>query len=97
MRDITVDPKGVPKMLDGLNVHKAPGPDGQNTRVLKECSNEISPILALIFNESLAWGGVPEMSGDKLMFLRSLKKVKNTCMMLLIIGRCRSHASAAKP
>ena len=31
-----------------------------NARVLKECSNEISPILALIFNESLAGGDVPD-------------------------------------
>ena len=48
--------------MDRLNVHKAPGPDGLNARVLqvKECSNEISPILALIFNESLAWGDVPD-------------------------------------
>ena len=57
---VTVDPKGVAKLLDGLNIHKAPGPDGLNARVLKECSNEISPILALIFNESLARGDVPD-------------------------------------
>ena len=60
MGDITVDPKGVAKPLDRLNVHKAPGLDGLNARVLKECSNEISPILAHIFNESLARGDVPE-------------------------------------
>ena len=60
MGDITVDPKGVTKLLDGLNVHKASGPDGQNARVLKECRNEISPILALIYNESLARGDVPD-------------------------------------
>ena len=59
MGDITVDPKGVAKLLDGLNVHKASGPDGLNVRVHKECSNEISPILALIYNESLARGDVP--------------------------------------
>ena len=47
MGDITVDPKGVAKLLDGLNVDKATGPDGLNARVLKECSNESSPILAL--------------------------------------------------
>ena len=29
-------------------------------RVLNECDNEISPILALIFNGSLAWGDVPD-------------------------------------
>ena len=60
MGDITVDPKGVAKALDGLNIHKAPGPDGLNARVLKGCSNEISTILALIFNESLARGDVPD-------------------------------------
>ena len=60
MGDITVDPKGVTKLLDGLNVHKASGPYGLNARVLKECSNEISPILALIYNESLARGEVPD-------------------------------------
>ena len=60
MGDITVDPKEVAKLLDGLNVHKAPGPDGLNARVLKECSNEISPILALVFNESLTRCDVPD-------------------------------------
>ena len=94
MGDITVDPKGVAKLLDGLNIHKVPGPDGLNARVLKKCSNEISPILAPIFNESLA-RAMYQMSGGKQMFPRSLKKVKN--MMQLTIDRCRSHASAAKP
>ena len=61
MWDITVDPKGVTKLLDGLNVHDiAPGRDGLNDRVLKECSNEISPVLANIFNKSLARGYVPD-------------------------------------
>ena len=61
MGDITVDPKGVAKLLDRLNVQKASGPDGLNARVLlKGCSNEISPILALIYNESLARGDVPD-------------------------------------
>ena len=58
--DITVDPKEVAKLMGGLNVHKASGPDGLNARVLEECSKEIFPILALIFNESLAQGDVPD-------------------------------------
>ena len=49
-----VDPKGVSKLLDGLNVHKAPSTGGLNAKVLKQCSTQISPILALIYNESLA-------------------------------------------
>ena len=60
MGEITVEPKRVTKLLDGLNVYKAPGPDGLNARVLKECSTQISPIQALIFNASLAQGNVPD-------------------------------------
>ena len=59
MGEITVEPKGVLKLLNGLKVHKAPGPDGLSARVLKECSSEIAPILAFIYNESLAQGTVP--------------------------------------
>ena len=60
MGEITVDPKGVLKLLNNLNIHKASGPDGLSARVLKECSSEISPILALIYNESLAQGTEPD-------------------------------------
>ena len=60
MGEITVDPKGVLKLLKVLKVHKAPGPDGLSARVLKECSSEIAPILAYIYNESLAQGNVPD-------------------------------------
>ena len=92
MGDITVDPKGVAKLLDGLNVHKAPGPDGLNARVLKECSNEISPILTLIFNESLAWGDVPDewrQANVSPIFKKGEKYDAAT-------DRCCSQASAAK-
>ena len=60
MEEISVDLKGVTKLKDGLNLNKAPGRDELNARVLKECSTQISPILALIYNESLAQGNVPD-------------------------------------
>ena len=60
MGEITVDPNGVIKLLNNLNIHKAPGPDGLSARVLKECSSEIAPVLTYIFNESLAQGAVPD-------------------------------------
>ena len=60
MGEITVGPKGVLLLLNGLNIYKAPGPDGLSARVLKECSSEIAPILTLIYNESLAQGTVPD-------------------------------------
>ena len=60
MGEITVDPKGVLKLLNCRKIHKAPGPDGLSARVLKERSSEIAPILAFIYNESLAQGNVPD-------------------------------------
>ena len=60
MGEITVDPKGVLKLLNNLNIHKASRPDGLSARVLKKCSSEISLMLALIYNESLAQGTVPD-------------------------------------
>ena len=60
MCEITVDPNGVLRLLNNLKIHKAPGPDGLSARVLKECSSEIVPILALICNETLAQGTVPD-------------------------------------
>ena len=35
MGEITVDPKGVLKLLNNLNIHKASGQDGLSARVLK--------------------------------------------------------------
>ena len=60
MGEITVDPKWIIKLLNNLNINKAPGPDGLSARVLKECSSEIAPVLTYIFNESLAQGAVPD-------------------------------------
>ena len=60
MGEITVDTNGVLKLLNNLKIHKASGPDGLSARVLKECSSEFAPILALIYNESLAQGTVPD-------------------------------------
>ena len=60
MGDIIVYPKGFAKLLDRLNVHKASGLDGLNAKVPKECSHEISLMLALVFKESLGQGDVPD-------------------------------------
>ena len=60
MGEITVDPNGVLKLLNNLKIHKAPGPYGLSARLLKERSSEIAPILALIYNETLAQGTVPD-------------------------------------
>ena len=82
--EITADPTGVLKLLNGLKVHKAPGPDGLSARVLKECSSEIAPTLAFIYNESLAQGTVPD---DWRQWPRCIRKVRN--MIQLITDQCR--------
>ena len=90
MVEITVDPNGVFKLLNGLNINKASGPDGLNARMLKECSSEIAPILALIYNESLDQGTVPDdwrQANVAAVFIESRK----------VIDRCRLHASVTKP
>ena len=93
MGEITVDPKGVLKLLNNLNIHKASGPDGLSARVLKECSSEISPMLASTMSRLLR--ALYQMIGGKQMLLRFLRKGRS--IMLLIIDRCRFHASVAKP
>ena len=64
MGGITVDPNGVLKLLNNLKIHKAPRPDGLSARLSKECSSEIAPILASIYNETLAQGTVPDDWGQ---------------------------------
>ena len=50
----------VAELLDGLNNHKAADLNGLNAGELKECINGFYPLLALIFNESLARGDLPK-------------------------------------
>jgi hypothetical protein len=59
MPDIHITRNGVEKLLSQLNPNKACGPDGLKPRILKELANEISPILCLIFNNSIDTGEVP--------------------------------------
>ena len=58
MDEITVDPNGVIKQLDRLNIHKASGPVGLIARVLRLCRTEICPVLANIYNALLAQGSI---------------------------------------
>ena len=46
---------GINKLLKNLKPHKAAGPDKIPSRILKECSELISPILFIIFRKSLSW------------------------------------------
>ena len=54
-----IEAEGIKRLLNNLNVHKSHGPDGIPARFLKEKSDSISPVLALIFNASLHQGKLP--------------------------------------
>ena len=58
--EITITLNGIQKLLAKLNPNKAAGPDNIKPRILKELSNEIAPILLIIFRKSLETGEVPQ-------------------------------------
>ena len=60
MPKINIHPSGVKKLLDDLDANKATGPDLIPTRVLKECSSILAPVLAELFQNSIDTGSVPD-------------------------------------
>ena len=59
MKYIVISTAGVTKLLSDLDVSKAAGPDAIRPIVLKQLSQEISPVVALVFQTSLDSGTVP--------------------------------------
>jgi hypothetical protein len=60
MPDFKFTSNSIEKLLKGLNVHKAPGPDKLSPRLLKELRSEIAPLLQLVYQKSLDTSCVPE-------------------------------------
>ena len=56
---LTINKKGVTKLLQNIKISKAAGPDGLPNRVLQECASEISPALTAIFQKSVDSGELP--------------------------------------
>ena len=56
---ITIDSKGIEKLLTNINPHKACGPDAIPARFLKETAKEIAPILQIIYQKSIDTGIIP--------------------------------------
>ena len=59
MAPIDINSNGILKLLKELNVEKACGPDLIPIRVMKYAAEEISPILEVIFTQSLNTGVLP--------------------------------------
>ena len=59
MPDITITANGVNNLLSNLQTNKAPGPDCIPAALLKMVSNEITPALVSLFQQSLNFGIFP--------------------------------------
>ena len=60
MNDIIISKDGVIKLLKGLNLSKALGPDELHPRVQKELATELGPVFAHLFYQSLDTGEIPK-------------------------------------
>ncbi|KAK3095084.1 hypothetical protein FSP39_010107 [Pinctada imbricata] len=60
MSDIKVRLDGVKKLLGKLGTHKASGPDNIPNMMLKNCAEELAPVLTNIFQQSLDTGTLPK-------------------------------------
>eukprot|EP00745_Piridium_sociabile_P036881 TRINITY_DN66612_c0_g1_i4.p1 TRINITY_DN66612_c0_g1~~TRINITY_DN66612_c0_g1_i4.p1 ORF type:complete len:154 (+),score=22.77 TRINITY_DN66612_c0_g1_i4:221-682(+) len=56
---ITVDPKGVNKLLRNLKTDKATGSDSIPAYILRTAADEITPVLTTLFQRSLDTGDIP--------------------------------------
>ena len=59
LEDVKFDVESVKELLHNLNPNKAAGPDGVETRLLKECAEEMAPVMCQLFRKSLDEGEVP--------------------------------------
>ena len=60
MPTISLNVEGIYRLLNDLDVNKAPGSDKIPNRILKYCATEIAQILQVIFNQSLTSGNLPD-------------------------------------
>ena len=60
VNDIKIDEKGVEKLLEKIQPHKASGPDEIPNIVLKMCSKSLAPGISALFQKSLDTGELPK-------------------------------------
>ena len=81
MNKIHVSEEKVRKLLQKGDPRKAIGSDIILAQLLKECSEELAPILAIIFNKSIQTGSEQDDWKKKQMSLQSSRKasIKFSC------------------
>ena len=59
IQQLSIEVNGVYNLLVNINPHKATGPDGIPSRLLKETAYQMAPLLTFIFQSSLDQGKPP--------------------------------------
>ena len=59
IENLTVSPEILVKHLNKLNISKSAGPDGINSRILKETAEQIAPGLKNLFDKSIKEEKIP--------------------------------------
>ena len=60
MPEISFSISGIHSLLLNLDSNKSPGPDSMTTIILKKCADEVSPILQVVFTQSMNSGTLPD-------------------------------------
>ena len=64
IEDVFISIEAIEEKLEELNPNKAAGPDGVESRLLKECAVEVAPILHQIYRKSMDDAEVPDLWKD---------------------------------
>ena len=91
MLQFSIGVEGVKKLLQDLDIHEATGPDNIPTRVLKDYTDQMAPILTLIYQASLQQGEKYQMIGERPTLLPYSRRV--TIVILPTAGPYHSHPS----
>ena len=81
IEDIVVSKEGVTKLLKGLNLSKALGPDELHPRILKVLASDLCPVFAHLFQQSIDSGEIPKRT----VFSKHLSRL--TGLLLAIIAQ----------
>ncbi|KAK3087692.1 hypothetical protein FSP39_009244 [Pinctada imbricata] len=83
--------EGVYKILTGLHIHQATGPDERSCRILKEMATEIAPMFRLFFRASLDQGQLPNVAPIFKIKGRKLEQITTALSALPVICKMLEH------